>query len=55
MQLEVETLNILADVAEAAAREAGALIASYSQKEVAVQHKSGSDSLATQVVTYDYI
>ncbi|MGJ8649826.1 MAG: 3'(2'),5'-bisphosphate nucleotidase CysQ family protein [Opitutaceae bacterium] len=51
MQLEVETLNILADVAEAAAREAGALIASYSQKEVAVQHKSGSDSLATQVVT----
>lgn len=51
MQLEVETLNLLAEVAEAAAREAGALIASYSHKEVAVQHKSGSDSLATQVVT----
>jgi myo-inositol-1(or 4)-monophosphatase len=51
MQLTAQNLTELASLATQAAVEAGALIARYSQREVAVQHKSGADSLAAQVVT----
>lgn len=51
MQLTPQDLKQLADLACDAAREAGVLIARYSEREVAVQHKAGGDSLASQVVT----
>ncbi len=51
MLLESETLRRLADYASEAACAAGALIQTYSAGEVAVMHKSGGDSLASQVVT----
>ena len=51
MQLSTQNLNQLTDIACAAALEAGALIARYSQREVGVQRKEGGDSLASQVVT----
>ena len=44
-------LRALAAVAANAAREAGALIAQYNGREVAVQRKAGGESLASQVVT----
>jgi len=51
MKLKDEDLIALADVACEAAREAGALIASYRDRKVEVKHKAGGDSLASQVVT----
>jgi 3'(2'), 5'-bisphosphate nucleotidase/myo-inositol-1(or 4)-monophosphatase len=51
MQLEAKELSLLADLACEAARAAGALIASYREREVEVLHKAGGDSLASQVVT----
>ncbi len=55
MQLNQTELVILATVAVTAAREAGALITQYDGSEVAVQHKTGGESLASQVVTEVYI
>lgn len=51
MQLSHEQLEELTAVAAQAARDAGALIADYAQRDVEVMHKSGGDSLASQVVT----
>jgi|TARA_B110000037_G_scaffold213074_1_gene266997 3'(2'), 5'-bisphosphate nucleotidase/myo-inositol-1(or 4)-monophosphatase len=51
MKLAPEDLNTLADQACLAAKEAGALIASYSHREVDVKKKTGGDSDAAQVVT----
>ncbi len=51
MDLAAKDLQTLCSIAALAAREAGALIADYSQRAFAVQHKSGCESLATQVVT----
>lgn len=51
MQLEAKDLTHLADVACKAALEAGALISSYSDREVEVMHKDGGDTIASQVVT----
>lgn len=51
MQLSSEQLKELASTAEGAARQAGALIREYAQREVEVLHKEGGDSLASQVVT----
>lgn len=51
MKLSTESLSELADVAEQAARDAGALIASYREREVKVLHKETGDTLASQVVT----
>lgn len=51
MQLDEKDIAGLSQCAIAAAQEAGALIASYAGKTVAVQHKHGGDSPAAQVVT----
>lgn len=51
MQLIYDDLTYLSECAMAAATEAGTLIASYANKAVAVQHKQGGDSPASQVVT----
>jgi 3'(2'), 5'-bisphosphate nucleotidase/myo-inositol-1(or 4)-monophosphatase len=51
MRLDSKQLNAIADVACQAARDAGAVIRRYTGGEVAVQHKEGGDSLASQVVT----
>ena len=51
MQLNQTALGRLAGIATKAAREAGTLIAHTNGREVAVQHKAGGESLASQVVT----
>ncbi|MDQ8208376.1 inositol monophosphatase family protein [Coraliomargarita sp. SDUM461003] len=51
MQLDSQQLNTLADVAGEAARQAGALIRTFTAGEVEVFRKEGGDSLASQVVT----
>lgn len=51
MQLNPTELGALAKVAMSAACEAGALIARYNGREVAVQTKAGGESLASQIVT----
>lgn len=51
MQLTPENLSSLTDCAIAAAKQAGQLIESYAKKSVVVEHKSGGDSPASQVVT----
>ncbi|MGZ0709846.1 3'(2'),5'-bisphosphate nucleotidase CysQ family protein [Coraliomargarita sp. W4R53] len=51
MILDIKALNFLADEACEAARLAGALIRTYTAGKVAVSHKEGGDSLASQVVT----
>ena len=51
MKLLTDDLLSLHQVAISAATEAGQLIAEHANKAVAVQHKSGGDSLASQVVT----
>jgi 3'(2'), 5'-bisphosphate nucleotidase/myo-inositol-1(or 4)-monophosphatase len=55
VRLSAEDLRQLAECAATAAKEAGALIAQYNGREVRVQHKSGGESLASQVVTEVYI
>jgi len=51
MKLSTDDLLSLQQVAITAATEAGRLIADHVRKGVTVQHKSGGDSLASQVVT----
>ena len=51
MQLSKTDLAYLGDCAIAAAKQAGALIASYANKSVRVVHKQAGDSIASQVVT----
>lgn len=51
MQLNNKDLTCLSECAIVAAKEAGALIASYANKKVEVQRKDGGDSIASQVVT----
>jgi len=51
MKLSSDDLTILLEYAISAAKEAGALIESYADKAVTVEHKRGGDSLASQVVT----
>ena len=51
MQLSNRDLTLLLDVAIEAAKKAGAIIASYSSKSVAVQHKHTGENLASQVLT----
>lgn len=51
MNLTTEDLHTLTDQACHAATEAGALIASYTNREVDVKKKTGGDSDASQVVT----
>ncbi|OOZ38235.1 hypothetical protein BOW53_16175 [Solemya pervernicosa gill symbiont] len=51
MQLSADDLSYLSQCAIRAATEAGALIASRSTESVAVEHKAGGDTLASQVVT----
>lgn len=51
MRLSAADLSQLAACAVTAVKEAGALIAQYNGREVAVQHKAGGESLASQVVT----
>lgn len=51
MQLTSSDLIYLSEQAIAAAKQAGQLIASYADKNVAVQHKSTGESIASQVVT----
>ena len=51
MKLGADDLRELSDCAIAAAQQAGQLIQRYAAKTVAVQHKSGGDSHASQVVT----
>ncbi|WP_158279856.1 3'(2'),5'-bisphosphate nucleotidase CysQ family protein [Coraliomargarita sinensis] len=51
MRLNEEQLLDLSGYAASAARKAGALISDYAKREVEVMHKSGGDSLASQVVT----
>ncbi|MDH5324357.1 MAG: inositol monophosphatase family protein [Gammaproteobacteria bacterium] len=51
MQLTPDDLDYLSDKAIAAAKEAGAIIASFADKAVSVQHKESGDTLASQVVT----
>jgi 3'(2'), 5'-bisphosphate nucleotidase/myo-inositol-1(or 4)-monophosphatase len=51
MKLSTDDLLSLHQVAILAATEAGQLIAEHANKVIAVQHKSGGDSLASQVVT----
>ena len=49
--LDGAILSELANLASSAAVEAGALIASYREREVKVLHKAAGDTLASQVVT----
>ncbi len=51
MELNAKQLETLAGTACEAALAAGRIIAGFTAGEVAVQHKAGGDSLATQVVT----
>ena len=51
IKLSTDDLLSLHEIAISAATEAGRLIADHANKAVAVQHKSGGDSLASQVVT----
>jgi hypothetical protein len=51
MRLSADDLKQLAECAVIAAKEAGALIAHTNGREVAIQHKDGGESLASQVVT----
>jgi len=51
MKLSADDFLSLHKVAISAATEAGQLIADHANKAIAVQHKSGGDSLASQVVT----
>jgi len=51
MKLSESELHTLHDVACEVARQAGELIESYADSVPEVQHKEGSESLATQVVT----
>lgn len=51
MRLTNDDLYLLAQCAISAAYQAGQLIATYAQREVAVQTKDGASSLAAQVVT----
>jgi 3'(2'), 5'-bisphosphate nucleotidase/myo-inositol-1(or 4)-monophosphatase len=51
MTLTDENLKVLTDAAVAAAEQAGALIASYLDKELKVEHKEGRESLASSVLT----
>ena len=51
MILNSDQLQQLADHASQAATEAGAMILNHRDRAVKVMHKSGSDSLASQVVT----
>ena len=51
MKLSADDLRELSESAIAAANQAGQLIESYAARTVAVQHKSGGDSPASQVVT----
>ena len=51
MQLDSEALKQLRELASQAALAAGHHIADSSQQELAVMHKEGGDSLASQVVT----
>lgn len=51
MLLTVEDLDDLCECAISAAKKAGDVIESYASKTVAVHHKSGGNSYASQVVT----
>jgi len=51
MLLTEKDLDSLCECAVKAAKKAGDLIASYASKTVAVQHKTGGNSYASQVVT----
>ncbi len=51
MRLSTGDLRQLANVAVVAVTEAGALIAEFNGREVAVERKAGGESLASQVVT----
>lgn len=51
MRLSADDLAYLSECAIAAAQQAGQLIEGYAARTVAVQHKSGGDSHASQVVT----
>jgi len=51
MILSTQDLNILCQIAIKAAKQAGALINSYVDKNVTIQNKVAADSLASQVVT----
>jgi len=51
MQLSPDDLSYLVECAISAAKQAGALIESYAHKTVKIKHKSGGDSIASQVVT----
>ncbi len=51
MKLTPTDLKILSEFAIIAAKQAGKLIVSYANKSVSVQHKTGGDSIASQVVT----
>lgn len=51
MKLSNSDLNILCEIAIEAARKAGQLISSYTNKDVTVNNKEAADSLASQVVT----
>jgi len=51
MQLTSNDLVYLSECAVSAAKQAGDLIESYTTKTIAVQHKHGGDSYASQVVT----
>jgi len=51
MKLTDENLTELSESAIGAATQAGALIENYANKNVVVEHKSGGDSTASQVVT----
>ena len=51
MKLSADDLAYLSECAIAAAKQAGQLIGSYASRTVSVQHKSGGDSHASQVVT----
>ena len=51
MKLSPSVLEKLAESAISAAKQAGDIIESYTEKTVTVQKKSGGDSYASQVVT----
>ncbi len=51
MQLSHKDLQTLADIAITAACQAGDILIQYAQQEIIVQHKSGGENLASQVLT----
>jgi len=51
MRLTPDDLAYLSECAISAAKQAGHVIESYANRTVSVQHKSGGDTLASQVVT----